>query len=474
MNAEINKKEEKYIVEIINAAEGGLGGREINNALKLRMRRRAPSERTVRRILDALIKKGAISRTGKNRYAKYQRVEAPVSGTKDDDKPVIPVSDEGKSIQEYVRRPVQGRTPVGYDPEFLEDYIPNYTYYLPERTRQDLFHIGEIKEANLPEGSTYAPETVNRLLVDLSWASSRMEGNTYEQLEAKKLIEDGVIASDKDQLEADMILNHKEAINMLLESAQDIDYNMYTFLSLHQLLSDNLLGDQEDCGRLRKKIVEISGSVYRPLGVPQQVEDFFRMFLNKARDIEDPFEQSFFTMVHLPHLQPFTDVNKRTARLGANIPLIRNKLCPLSFIDVPDKEYIEGNLGVYELNDYRLLQDVYVWAYERSCREYNLLRRQIATRDPYRTKYKNLIFSVTGQIIRDKLEPTGACILGLVQGRIDSADTDRFIHMVKEELRTRTEIGLIRYGVSKEQFAAWLQHPVSGRSAQDAAPTVSQ
>ena len=77
------------------------------------------------------------------------------------------------------------------------------------------------------------------------------------------------------------------------------------------------------------------------------------------------------------------------------------------------------------MNDYRLLQDVYLWAYERSCREYNLLRRQIATRDPYRTKYKNLIFSVTGQIIRDKLEPTGACISGLVQGSIDSADTDR-------------------------------------------------
>ena len=82
MNAEINKKEEKHIVEIINAAEGGLGGREINNALKRRMRGKVPSDRTVRRILGALIKKGAISRTGKNRYAKYQRVEGPCVGCK--------------------------------------------------------------------------------------------------------------------------------------------------------------------------------------------------------------------------------------------------------------------------------------------------------------------------------------------------------------------------------------------------------
>lgn len=89
-----------------------------------------------------------------------------------------------------------------------------------------------------------------------------------------------------------------------------------------------MLGDPNDSGQLREKIVEMGGSVYRPLGFPQQVEECFRLVLDKAREIEDPFEQAFFAMAHVPYLQPFTDVNKRTARLGANIPLIKNRLCP--------------------------------------------------------------------------------------------------------------------------------------------------
>ena len=311
---------------------------------------------------------------------------------------VIPVSDEGKAVREYVRRPRHEREPAGYEPEFLGNYTPNHTYYLPESIRRDLYLMGEIRES-APVGSTYQPEMVNRLLVDLSWASSRLEGNTYSLIDTQNLVVDGVFAAGKDRGEADMILNHKHAINMLLENAESLDYNMYTFLSLHHLLSDNLMGDPGDCGRLRQKIVEIGGSVYSPLGFPQQVEDYFRMFLDKARDIEDPFEQSFFTMVHLPYLQPFTDVNKRTARLGANIPLIKNKLCPLSFFEVPDRDYIEGNLGVYELNDTSLLKDVYVWAYERSCRRYNAIKRLDSSRDPYRTKYKQLLYSVTGKIV---------------------------------------------------------------------------
>ena len=464
MKARINKDVSKLIVEIVNTTEGGLGSVEIHAALKRRLRDKAPAHTTVKRKLLELVEDGAIVRTGKARAVKYL---SPVETLGQDAvvaaRNEIPVSDEGKAVRDYVRRPRHEREPAGYEPEFLEDYIPNHTCYLPDTIRRDLSLIGEIKDPDLPAGSTYNLETVNRLLVDLSWASSRLEGNTYSQLDAQNLIMDGIIADDKERAEADMILNHKHAITMLLESAGDIDYNMYTFLSLHHLLSDNLMGDPEDCGRLRQKIVEIGGSVYRPLGFPQQVEDYFRLFLDKAGDIEDPFEQSFFTMVHLPYLQPFTDVNKRTARLGANIPLIKNKLCPLSFIDVPDRDYIEGNLGVYELNDTSLLQDVYVWSYERSCRQYNRIKQQVTSRDPYRTKYKQLLFSVTGKIIRDKLEATGARIAELAQGRVAAGDADRFVDMVNDELQNMTEMGLIRYGVSKKELSEWRQWQTGSR-----------
>ncbi len=452
----------KLIVEIVDAAETTVGSDYIHRALKQRLRGKAPGYSTVQKKLAELAEEGKLACTKVGRALQYQRL-AETSKQDAGDKAGIkvPVSDEGKAVREYVRRPSHEREPVGYEPEFLEDYLPNHTYYLPETIRRDLYLIGELRES-APDGSTYQPETVNRLLVDLSWASSRLEGNTYSLIDTQNLVVDGVFAEGKDRAEADMILNHKHAIDMLLENAESLDYNMYTFLSLHHLLSDNLMGDPSDCGRLRQKIVEIGGSAYSPLGFPQQVEDYFRMFLDKARDIEDPFEQSFFTMVHLPYLQPFTDVNKRTARLGANIPLIKNKLCPLSFIEVPGRDYIEGNLGVYELNDTSLLKDVYLWAYERSCRRYNAIKRLSSSRDPYRTKYKQLLYSVTGKIVKYKLDATDACIAELAQDRVVSGDTDRFINMVNDELQNIiTEIGLIRYGVSIEEFTAWQQYQAS-------------
>ncbi|MFA0520617.1 Fic family protein, partial [Vibrio sp. 10N.222.55.E8] len=88
--------------------------------------------------------------------------------------------------------------------------------------------------------------------------------------------------------------------------------------------------------------------------------------LNKANQILDPFEQSFFIMVHLPYLQPFADINKRTSRLAANIPLLKANVCPLTFLDVPEKAYSKAVLGIYEMNRIDLLRDLYLWAYERS------------------------------------------------------------------------------------------------------------
>ena len=90
--------------------------------------------------------------------------------------------------------------------------------------------------------------------------------------------------------------------------------------------------------------------MYEPLAVPQLIDEIFNKILSTASAISDPYEQAFFIIVHLPYLKPFEDVNKRVSRLAANIPLIQHNLCPLSFLDVPEDQYINGLLGVYELN----------------------------------------------------------------------------------------------------------------------------
>ena len=195
----------KIIVNLVNAAEDGLGIADIRQALKRKLRGKPPVDRTVRRRLTELVEEGKIVRAGKARAIKYwspDKISEPDSiGYA---KPAIPISSEGMAVQEYVRRSVQEREPVGYEHEFLEDYIPNHTYYLPENVRRDLYLIGEIKKS-APAGSTYQPETVNRLLVDLSWASSRLEGNTYSQFDTQNLVLDGVFAGGKDRAEADVV-----------------------------------------------------------------------------------------------------------------------------------------------------------------------------------------------------------------------------------------------------------------------------
>lgn len=169
---------------------------------------------------------------------------------------------------------------------------------------------------------TYIRQILDRLLIDLSWASSRLEGNTYSILETERLIAYGEAAPGKTPFETQMILNHKAAIEFLVDSADETGFDRSTILNLHALLSDNLLGNPTASGRLRAIAVGIGKSVYEPLSVPQLIGEFLGQILNTATVISDPFEQAFFILVHLPYLQPFEDVNKRVSRLAANIPFI--------------------------------------------------------------------------------------------------------------------------------------------------------
>lgn len=153
------------------------------------------------------------------------------------------------------------------------------------------------------------------------------------------MLDFGLEAEGRAQLEAQMILNHKDAIEFLVASADDIGFHRYTILNLHALLANNLLPDPGAVGRLRHIIVGIERSTYLPLEIPGVIEECFDQLLATAAAIQDPYEQAFFVMVHLPYLQPFDDVNKRVSRLAANIPLIKANLAPLSFTDVPSDLY---------------------------------------------------------------------------------------------------------------------------------------
>jgi hypothetical protein len=185
----------------------------------------------------------------------------------------------------------------------------------------------------------------------------------------------------------------------VVSGEETVGLNRPTVLAIHAALSENLLGDPRDEGRLRERPVSITGTSYTPSGIPQVIEESFDRLLATARAIRDPFEASFFMMVHLPYLQPFADVNKRTSRLAANLPLVAGNLCPLSFVDVPESAYTEGTLAVYEERRVELLRDVYEFAYARSSAQYRVIRDSLAEPDPVRLKYRIEIAGIVRNMV---------------------------------------------------------------------------
>jgi len=345
---------------------------------------------------------------------------------------------------------------VGYNRDFLGDYIPNKTLYLSGKLSDELHKYGNVTAQEQPAG-TYVRKIFNRLLIDLSWNSSRLEGNTYSLLQTERLLEVGASADGKDMREAQMILNHKGAIELLAEPSNDTGFNRYTILNLHALLSENLLPDPQASGRIREIAVGVGRTSYHPLEVPQMINDCFDLMLEKATAIQDPFEQAFFIMVHLPYLQPFEDVNKRVSRLAANIPLIRENLCPLSFVDVPQRAYIDGMLAVYELNRIEFLRDVFVWAYKRSCARYSAVRQSLGEPDPFRMRYRDNIASIVAHVVRSGMDKQQAStqIKLHADKQIGAADAPRFIEIVETELMSLHEGSIARYRLRPSEYQQW-------------------
>ena len=447
------------LVERIAATPDGIGIDGLLQAQGNSLQRR-----TLQRRLASLVAPGRIQTTGEARAVRY-RVALPVINSSSavtegadtlhaTGETYVPTSPEGETIKAYVRQPRQMRPPVGYKLDFLEQYHPNHTAYLPPDLRDQLHALGRSPADQTPAG-TFAQGILNRLLIDLSWASSQLEGNTYSRLDTERLIEFGQAAEGKNALETQMILNHKQAIEYLARDPNAASLNPQTIIALHALLSDGLMADPMACGRIRRRAVEIGGSVYMPVALPQRLEELFGIVIAMAAEIIDPFEQAFFLMVHLPYLQPFEDVNKRVSRLAANIPFIRHNLCPLSFIDVPQQAYVDAMIGVYELNRIELLRDVFVWAYARSCQQYVAVQQNLVPPDIFRLRYRLALSEIVAAIVRGDEAVTDATINARIPSAVLAADKAHFTALVLVEFKALHAGNAVRFGIGPLELAAW-------------------
>lgn len=391
------------------------------------------SETTVWRALKKLIDENRLEVAGKGRATGYTLAGASV-------------------VRSHLQTPYNRRKPTSYNKEFLDRYIPNKTFYIAEADRQRLQEAGRPDTTPLPAG-TYARRILERLLVDLSWASSRMEGNTYDILETERLIRFGQEASGKDRKEAVMILNHKEAIEYIVDNLADISISRQNVFSIHALLADGLLADPAMVGRLRRMAVGITHSSYRPLGDRFEIEEEFDILIQKAAAITDPFEQSFFLLVHIPHLQAFDDINKRTSRIASNVPLLKADLAPMSFVTMDDRDYIDGLIGIYELNNMSLLRESYIDAYLASAENYKVLRAELETPDKAALAYRDFVRkAVRRSVLEWKAFLPDNIMVMAVEANIPESDRQQVVDYVGQEFRGLHEGNVIRYRLRPEDL----------------------
>jgi Fic family protein len=420
--------------------------------------------KAIQRALISLKEQGLITSEGAGRSRVYvlpaaekQKVSQSEETRNNDYFAGITLSPESENLLKNVSQPITGRVPVGYNFDFLNLYEPNETFYLSAGQRENLLGLGRVESTERPAG-TYARNILDRLLIDLSWNSSRLEGNTYSLLETKRLIELGETVSGKDATEAQMILNHKAAIEYIVETSEEEQITAHEVCSIHALLSESLLGDPAASGRIRNIAVSIGGSTYIPLENPHVLRECFQLFVEKINRIEDPFEQSFFSIVHLSYLQAFEDVNKRTARLVANIPLVKQNLKPLSFTDVNKDAYVTALLAVYENNNISLLRDLYLWAYRRSSQRYTAIQQSLGEPNLLKLRYRTEIQEIVKTIILEKTE--GNQVTKKIQELTDKKDIpesvrSEFINLIEMEIMSLHEGSVVRFKVRPSEYQVW-------------------
>lgn len=384
------------------------------------------SETTMWRALKRLTEEGKLVVTGKARATGYT-----IAGAAE--------------VRAYLKTPYNRRPPKTYNREFLDSYVPKKTFYLSMPERQRLKDAGRPAGSPFPAG-TYAKQILERLLVDLAWASSRMEGNTYDILQTEQLVRYGQEASGKDRKETIMILNHKEAIEYLVENIEEIEINRKDLCGIHALLSDGLLIDPAMTGRIRRLPVGISHSSYSPLQDESAIEEEFKIIVDKARMIDDPFEQSFFLLVHIPYLQAFIDVNKRTSRVAANIPLLKADLAPLSFVTMDDSTYIDSLIGIYELNNVSLLSEIYIDSYLASAESYKVIRAEVESPEKAAIAHRDFVKdAVRMSVLKWKMFDADKVAIMAREADIPEPEIDQVVRYVGKQISGLHEGNAIRF-----------------------------
>ncbi|WP_137919133.1 Fic family protein [Hydrogenophaga sp. 2FB] len=415
------------------------------------------SRPTVNRALRDLLASGFLERLGSGRSTRYVVTDvgkatlgALPSATPTSAGPgLLQWSPAALPLVETLRAPLGTRTPTGYESSFADNYIPNQSSLLPPQLATDLFNAGRGRDQQ-PAG-TYAREVLEQLLIDLSWSSSRLEGNNKSLLDTKELFELGEQAGplDEDTL---MLLNHKSAIEFMVDAVPIEGITVPVIVDLQAKLMRDLMKDSRDIGSMRRRVVNIDGSVYSPSNIPTLLEETLKSIIDKVRNIRNPVEAAFFLWVNVAYLQPFADGNKRTSRLSANMPLLLHNCAPLSFLDVERTDYATAMLGVYEQRNVAAAVELFEFIYRRSIQKYSVLRASLTVPDPLRARYRQALNELMqfvvfyGRTLEDALPAV----------HVDATDLTALRVIANTELDHLEPYNCARYNLARSKTQKWI------------------
>lgn len=303
------------------------------------------SDRTLKRIIVGEVNKGNIEVVGRGPATRYRLTpQAHVT---------MPLNLDTYFERDIDQRQIQGK----FNFELIRDILPGVKLFTDEEsavleTAQAQFreHLAEMTEVE------YRKE-MERLGIDLSWKSSQIEGNTYSLLETERLLKEKKTASGKTKEEAIMLLNHKDALDFILDKPDYLhEISLRRIVEIHALLTRELGVEHS----IRHHRVGITGTNYQPLDNEFQIREALEDTCRIVNDKKDVFEKALLILVLLSYIQAFTDGNKRTARIVSNGILIAHGYCPISFRTVDSIDYKKAMLIFYEQNNIASFKQIFI------------------------------------------------------------------------------------------------------------------
>lgn len=308
---------------------------------------------TVKRALSEMVKNGLLKKTGSGRSVSYElTVLGRVFAKVDANKYISTEPDKRHGLSNYNFK--------------LFSSFPEQVFTKNELENCEKL-TAEYREKVKNISSVIQKKELERLTIELSWKSSKIEGNTYTLLDTEKLILENKEAEGKTKEETQMILNHKDALQFVYENKKV--FKKITRVNLEEV-HKIIVKDLGIALGLRKSPVGISGSLYRPLDNAYQIKEALGNLIEAINRLKSPYAKAMVLLLGISYIQPFEDGNKRTGRIMADALLMAENCAPLSYRSIDEKEYKEATLVFYELNTIMPFKKIFIEQYDFATKNY--------------------------------------------------------------------------------------------------------